>query len=273
MELNWQQHNYTVNTSEMFIDNLIIIKKKSLLIIKELELNDIKTALNEWLDLYIDDFESNLVFKLYTYKTDGYIIQADKRLNNDDFFYLVNFLYHCYSFRNKIIEIEGFIIGEKDNILENKKLLVSALPDDLEYVSVVTNENVNYKVDHDGKIIPFNNKKQYYYPDNLILDYPEILKASDYFQQKQKKVEKKATIRCAIFFLIASLFFLLCMHIRTYDVYTFEMLVFSLGIGIGLWFWQDYKMLRINKLYLISLIISFLFFGFSFFLKRITQLT
>ena len=150
--------------------------------------NDIKKALQQWIN-GSDDLLDGFIFNLYTNGQGKHFIQADERLDNGDFYSLVNYLYYPEDIEYKA-DIKGFAIGKDNNILKDKHLLVFIPPTDKEYdnVYVATSENENYKIDFSlfGKIKESNERRIYRQPTDLTFGNPEILEVNkNMLNQKQ----------------------------------------------------------------------------------------
>jgi hypothetical protein len=229
-------------------DNLIIIKGGAY--------NDIKKALRQWIDQYLKDLPEGLTFQIFKNRRGNHIIQADKRLDNERFFYLVNYLKYPEDIEYKI-EIEGYTTGKDKNQLKDKDLLVYISSTDKEYdnVFVATSENENFKIDFGGKITEIIENKIFNYPTDLILEYPETIKINrKAIVQKeeeinQNRLEKRFKILSIITFSLS----IIGLIVNLFDPEIFREFSFFLGLGIGLWFFGDYKMLQSNKLYLYCL--------------------
>ena len=90
------------------MDNLITIKGGVY--------NDIKKALKQWIELYNDQLQDELTFELYKNGRGNHIIKADNRLDNELFYYLVNYLKYPKNIEYNI-KIEGFTIGKDKKIV------------------------------------------------------------------------------------------------------------------------------------------------------------
>ncbi|MCC5927822.1 MAG: hypothetical protein JJU28_01125 [Cyclobacteriaceae bacterium] len=232
----------------MTTDNLIIIKGGAY--------NDIKKALRQWIDLYSKDLQDGLTFSIYKIGRENHIIQADKSLDNDRFFYLVNYLNYPGDIEYKI-DIEGYTKGKDRNQLKDKYLLVYISATDKEYdnVFVTTSENENFKIDFGGKITKTGENKLFNYPTDLILESPETIKINrKAIAQKEEEInENKLEKRFKILSIITFSLTLIGLFINLIDPEIFRKFSFFLGLGIGLWFLGDYKMLQSDKLYLYCL--------------------
>merc|ERR1711991_412988 len=105
------------------------------------------------------------------------LIKADNKLDNERFFYLINYLKYPENIQYDAT-VEGFTKGGSENVLKNKNLLVYISPTDNEYdnVLIATSENENFKVDFGGRIIKTAENKQYKLPTDLNLEFPETIK-------------------------------------------------------------------------------------------------
>lgn len=225
----------------MTTDNLIIIKGG--------EYNDIKKALRQWIDLYSKELPDVLTFSIFKIGRGNHIIQADKSLNNERFFYLVNYPEDI----EYKIDIEGYTIGKDRNQLKDKYLLVYISSTDKEYdnVFVATSENENFKIDFGGKITKTRENKIFNYPTDLILENPEAIKINRkaIVQKEEERNENRFKILSIITFSLT----VIGLFINLFDPEIFRKFSFFLGMGIGLWFFGDYKMLQSDKLYLYCL--------------------
>lgn len=223
----------------MGIDNLITIKGGAY--------NDIKKALRQWIELYSNDLQEDLTFQLFKNGRGNHIIQADKRLDNERFFYLINYLNFPEGIEYEI-DIEGFTIGKDKNQLKNKSLLVYISRTDKDYdnVFVTTSENENFKVDFGGNITEIKDQRFFNHPTDIILDYPETIKINriPVLKKEEKINENSIDKRFKIISIITLSLTLIGIIINQYDSQIFIKFVFLFGMGISTWFYADYKMLQ-----------------------------
>ena len=238
----------------MTIDNLILIKGGAY--------NDIKKALKQWINLYSNDLQDGLTFQLYKNGRGNHIIQADNQLDNEKFFYLVNYLNYPEGIKYKI-DIEGFTTGKEENKLKGHNLLVYISSTDKDNVFVTTSANKNYKVNFNGKILETKERKVFRQPIDLLFENPEILNVNKKELEQDEEHESvfsigkrfKTLLIITVSLFIATHFILLISQNQE----LFHKSTFFLGMGIWVWFFADYRMLRINKYYLRCLGISILF--------------
>jgi len=245
----------------MTIDNFITINGGNY--------DDIKKSLKDWIDLYSESLQAGLIFELYKSEENSYIIKVDNRLDNERFFYLVNYLKYPVDVEYEL-NIEGFTTGKDDNVLKGKKLLVYLSPNDTDYdnVFVITNENKNYKVDFGGKITEVNETNTFKHPIDTVLKNPEVFKTI----VEGKKIENpehrlgwfwwNIGKRFKVIFLVFLGLFAIA-HIF-YPIYKkdFEFILFLFGWGLCGWFLYDYKMLQSDKHYIYCFLISIIFGGY-----------
>ncbi len=249
-----------MTNNKVTTENLIIIKGGSYF--------EIKKALGQWIKLYSKELQNDLAFQLFKKGDREHLILADKRLNNLNFFYLVNYLNYPEGIDYKI-DIEAFTVGKDNNQLKDKKILVFIPQTDTKFdnVLVTTNENENYKVDFSGKITQTEIIKSFSEPIDLILENPETLKVNIKVIVKKNKNLNENIIskRFKILSVITVSMTVIGIIINRFDHQLFREFSFLLGMGIGLWFFTDYKMLQINRFYNYSfgIAIGYLFFVLS----------
>ena len=247
----------------MTIDNLIIINGG--------EYNDVKKALRQWIDLYSDNLQNDLTFELYKNERGHHIIKADGKLDNERFYYLVNYLNYPEGIEYKI-NIEGFTTAKEQKELQNQKILVYISPNDTEgdNVFVVTSDNENFKIDFGGKIIRVNGNKVYRVPDIPQLSNPEIIRLHKKQTANGKKEKSKDNLekRFRTISLIALSSLIVSLLALLKDNNTFFKATFFLGMGLGVWFLADYKMLQVDKYYLYCFFIAIAFLSYGILIKR-----
>jgi hypothetical protein len=234
---------------------------ENLIIVKGGAYNELKKALKQWIDLYSKDLQIGLTFQLLKNGRGNHVIQVDKQLDNEKFFFLVNYLKYPEGIEYKI-EVEGFTVGKDKNILKGKELLVYISPNDKNFdnVFVVTNDNINYKVDFGGKIVEINDIKQYKQPVVESFEGSEIVTVS----KKKSNIEKeeisinKIDRRFRIISIITLIAFTINLIIPIFsnDIDLLDKTTWVIFIGVGIWFLCDYEMLRFDKYYIRSLLIS-----------------
>lgn len=251
-------------------DNLIVIKGGSH--------SDIKKALQQWIELYSDDLETDIKFEFYKTGQESHLIVADKRLNNEKFNFLVNYLRYPENIEYKI-SIEGYTTAKKENLypedILNKRLLIYISENDKEFdnVLVTTEDNETYKVDFGGKITRSFESKTFKIPDFDFesLSRPEKITLNKTKIEEKRKENSKADLEKrfkTISFIVLGIMVISSLTLFFVN-YIFFKITFWLGIGLGTWFFGEYKMLQINKYYNYSFLIALAFLCFGVFIKYI----
>ncbi len=246
------------------------VKADNLISIKGGTYNDIKKALRQWIDLYSIDLQDGLTFQLYKNGIGNHVIQVDERLDNERFYYLVNYLNYPEGIEYKI-DIEGFTTGKDNNKLKNKELLVYISPTDKEFdnVFVTTSENQHFKVDFGGKITEVRERKNYTYPTNFNLGLSESITVQNkqdlnkLTDRTKAKLENRFKIISAIIF---SAFVLTFFLFQTED----DFLTANYVVAFSVWIWlmTDYHILRVGKLYFNSVGLGLGIFLYGLFLNE-----
>ena len=250
----------------MKTDNLIKIKGGSY--------EDIKKALRQWIVLYSKDLESNIKFELYKIGQESYLIAADKRLNNEKFNFLINYLRYPEGIEYNI-SIEGYSTVRDEKIypknLLNKKIIVYVPDNDKEYdnVFMTTENNETFKIDFSGKVLRQNESKTFFIPDidTTLLQRPEKINlnkqelAEIEKEKSEKNLKKRFRIVLALIIIVAAINSLSLFLMPHYEISIIT--TFILVFIVGAWFHWDYKMLRIDKYYIYSFIFAImdLFYG------------
>jgi hypothetical protein len=253
------------------IDNFIIIKGGLC--------NDIKKALQQWIALYAKDLVSNIKLELYILGQERYLIVADKRLSNEKFNYLINYLRYPEGIEYNI-SIEGYATVRDEKIypqkLLNKKILVYVSGNDKEYdnVFVTTEDNETYKIDFNGKVsrvyesktfsIPDIDTKLLQEPERITLTKKEIAEIKN--EKSKKSVRNRFRIILALVIIIAAINSFSLFIYPDNDISSFT--TFILVFFVAFWFDWDYKMLRIDKYYRYSIIIALLHLAYGHFIRK-----
>ena len=254
----------------MNADNLIKIKGGSY--------DDIKKALRQWIALYSNDLESNIKFELYKIGQESYLIAADKRLNNEKFNFLINYLRYPEGIEYNI-SIEGYTTARHEKIypknLLNKKIIVYISDNDKEYdnVFVTTEDNETFKIDFGGKVLRQNVSRIFTITDidTALLQRPEKISLTKQerdeieTEKAKKSIKKRFRIILALIITIAI--------INSFSLFVFPnseislLTTFILIFSVGIWFHWDYKMLRINEYYRNSFIFAIVCLLYGFVIK------
>lgn len=246
-------------------DNIVIVKGGSY--------DTVKQALRQWIDLYTDQLQNHSPFELYSLRDSTLVIKADPSLTNLYFFFLVNYMIYPESIENYNVEVTGYTIGHKGSKFENQKVQVYIPKDDTDYdnVYIITESGQHFKVDFGGIVTEQSRKGDYLKQEFTNLMAPEFLKV----QPEKLKAKKANSIQSNIekrFKILAGLFTALALINFFTSSFTIDPEIQSkttgfIGMGLGIWFFMDFEMLKSNLYYLKCLIISVSFLGYVIFFK------
>ena len=235
--------------------------------------DQLKTILNDWLVLYVNQLNSKSVFEFAEIKPNRFILKIDKSIGDTLFFFLVNYLAFPIGFK-KTFEVAGYTTASKHKKFLNKKIYVfnNLQQTEFDNVWITTEYNETYKFDFGGglKKISDNNFK-YVKPniedkpisyEQIIFNKKELLEEIKIKEEEKKKrnLEKRFKIISIILFIGMPIAFLIKQIIQTPD---FEFwLIPSFLMAISFWFVMDYKIFHNIRRVLICVLLSLLFFVF-----------
>lgn len=245
--------------------------KNNIITIRGASYAHVKEALTQWIELYADEINSDLSFKLYKTGSKDHLVKADDRLDIERFFYLVNYL-HYPDIDSYHAKVEGFTETSDFEEFTGQKLSVYISDTDTEYdnVFVLTEKNKTFKFDFSGVITAIDTGKQYKYPEINLSSDPEIIKINkkELSKKKEKKSADNLKKRFRILSLIALGCFIVSLLIYQIDIQLFSKITFYLGYGIAFWFFLDYLMLRNSKYYLYCIFIALFFLAYSILIHK-----
>ena len=172
-----------IKKTSMEVDNLVVVEGGIY--------TNIKKALRQWMESYASDLPDDFSFTLFTNENGIHFIQVDERLDNDLFYFLVNYL-DCPKGIKHDVSVKGFTTGKKKGLLKGKKLLVYISPTDKEgdNVFVVTSDNENFKISFGGKITKIEGNAVFEPPMELKFNNPEIIKRDKQQEERKKRVQR-----------------------------------------------------------------------------------
>lgn len=243
--------------------------------------SQIKTALNNWINAYSKVLTDGMQFELCT-KIDGhYLLNVDPRLNNMHFYFLINYLKYPEGVKYSI-DIKGYTIGESDSAFSGQKVMIYVSKHDKEYDNVyaVTESNVNYKVDFGGSITTVQDGNLYSAPnigsfitsETITFNKKKALKKGE----DAKAVSTTKRFKIISLIVIALLGVIILLPTIIFDTHIIHQITLVFCIGIGSWLLSDTQILRIDRLYLFSMLLSFLVIGVGYFLietKKLPQVS
>ncbi len=210
----------------------------------------IKQALQDWIGMYAETLPTGFHFDLYKTAADSYCIKAKPDLENDGFFYLVNYLFYPIDI-NYQVEVIGYTTGEENFPFQGQQLFVflASHDDEADNVYVTTAENATYKVSFGEQAIkPISPATPYQPPVQLTLEHPErITTTANKTREKPAFVEDELDDlerRFKLFYYLFFGIFIASPLMLFFDPIYFKHAFSVAGIGLGTWLLVDYKILR-----------------------------
>nr|WP_320037906.1 hypothetical protein [uncultured Bacteroides sp.] len=260
--------------------------------------DDIKKAIRQWLALYSTELVNNIKFELFKLGQERFLIVADKRINNEYFNYLINYLRYPEGIEYNI-SIDGYTtLCDKEiypqNLLD-KKAQIYISDNDKEYdnVFLTTEDNETYKIEFSGKVSRLNESRTFSIPDidtNLlqkpeiiVLDKKEIAELENEKMMKSVKNRFRIILTLVVIVVAINSFYLFIYQSSNTGSIYMDLLGLkanssdnSIGVittlilvfFVGNWFYLDYKMLRIDKYYSYSIIIAILHLAYGYFISE-----
>ncbi|WP_341904803.1 hypothetical protein [Fluviicola taffensis] len=218
---------------------------------------DVKKALRQWIDSYVSQLDPDFIFKIYKNSAGNHVIQADERLDNTLFYFLVNYIGYPEGIDYKVT-VEGFTIGTERNALKGKELMIflSEFDTECDNVMIVTEENKVYKMDFGGKLSESTENRVYRKPSFISSVVTDVLKVKGTKKsvkdelENEQKLDKRLKWMFIVIIGLQAFNFLLIRPFSVDPTITFESVSFFLFIGMSGWFFYDYKILRNEKRYL-----------------------
>ncbi|MGV3612512.1 MAG: hypothetical protein ACO1N0_16255 [Fluviicola sp.] len=230
---------------------------------------DVKKALRQWIDTYSEQLNPDFVFKIYKNGRGKHVIQADDQLDNDSFFFLVNYMQYPAGI-NYEIKIAGYAKGTGQNVLKGKNLLVFIPETDTEYdnVYVVTEANENYKLEFGRKTVESSEPRLYQKQSFIPTQEPGILKVRRKKRPDEEVLKEERSIENRLKWMFIGIIsfhvfnFLIIRPSSTDRNISFENVSYFIAIGISLWLFWDYKVLQKNSHYLKCLVLVVVITGY-----------
>ena len=235
---------------------------------------DIKKVLRQWIDLYSESIDKDCSLELYKNGIGKHVVKVDKRIDNERFCYLLNYLKYPENMTYKV-KILGYLtvsdlkIFPKINLGSIIQIFIPDFDKDYDNIYAVTSDNETYKFDFGGKTLKVEliNKYQDSEIDLSNLVEPDILKISKknvkLDKPNSKAIGKRFNIISIIILLLFGLSYLLIKQGNNFIIFNF-----ALGFGVTFWFFYDYKMLQLNDFYFKSLLIGLLIGLFGYYLYQ-----
>ena len=245
---------------------------KNVIEVKGATLAEIKKALNDWINLYSENFSSKLIFNIHNAGRKHQIIVVDQKLDSEHFFYLLNYLKFPLGLEYNI-EIKGNTKANNvDEKINNQELLVyiSEKENEFDNVYAVTESLQYYKIDFGGNVNPVIDNESFININTENLKTPHTLSTntnnvkSSNIEKSNTQIDKRFRIILYIFLILNSVYLLL--PYLTQNPRTIIQTTFLISLGMFGWFILDERMLQLNHYYKKCILISttYLFLGVTF---------
>lgn len=222
--------------------------------------------MNDWIELYSNDLEAKATFQLFNTEEGQYIIEVDKGLDNDRFFYLVNYMKYPINIEYQI-EVIGYTKGDKKSKLKNKALQVyiSDSETNSDNVYVTTHENENYKIDFGGKTTLVHNNLKFEKKPISKLTKSVTFNNSKNKTKGIKKAKSKTNKRFKLISLAIAISYILLLALlyANWETKFFVKSLWFLNLGVAIWLFIDYEILRDNLKFLSALILATLIIPYT----------
>ena len=249
--------------------------ENSIIYIENGKYSDIKNALKQWIELYLENLDTTLKFKLYKFDRTHTVIELNKKIENEHFNYLINYLTYPENIKYKVL-VKGFtIIKDKKifpkNLLNQQvQIFIPKEDNDFDVVFGAVKSGDTFKIDFGGTTVKTNSEVTYSQPtfeykngasETLDINKKEILKT-----QNNDNIEKFNSR----FLYISTLFIAgtLIAGYFTYDTENFTVVIRISSFGLFFWVMLENELLRVNSVYLkllsISIFLSFVGYYLSF---------
>ncbi len=230
---------------------------------------DVKKALVQWIVLYKEAVGPDFQFQLYKLDRGQHLIQVDARVDNEHFFYLVNYLYYPEGIHYKVV-VEGYTTWRDMDVLvfmpEEERQ-----PDN---VYLVTTEKQVFKIDFGGKVNEVVMTKEYSRPDIDLasLPPPERIRQQSAIAHNQPAATAQKRLFSTgdhperrfktIILIVIALFILSYLEVGHRD--RFQMINSGIALAVAGWLFYDYKLLQQRKYYAFSVALAtaILFYGY-----------
>jgi len=240
-------------------DNIIIIEGGSYI--------NVKKALKDWINLYVESIDPDVEFELYNDGGARHIIKIENNLSNELFNYLVNYLEYPEGINYKVT-VEGYTVANDKHIYPkdciNKYIQVFIPENDREHenVFVASEDNGVYKIDFGGTVSKIESDKKF---TKFEFDFSDLMPSekvkADKTEKYQKEITEEESKRISgrikiVSIIVFSLFILSFYFIQ--NTHNFILINYAMSFGVSCWFFFDYRMLQDNTNYLKLVFISLL---------------
>lgn len=238
----------------------------------------VKKALKQWIDLYIDQLDEKLTFKIY--KLDkGQLIKLNHQIKNELFFYLVNYLKYPEDI-NYNVRVRGYTTLKNQKLFPKEKLnqqLEVYIPtNDTKYdiVHVVTKSKVTFEIDFNGNSNKINSTIKFDKPNSEYhLSKPEVLKIKrrETLKNRGQKTIDKFNFR---YILIIGLYVIgVFLYINIFSKSNSSKSIVDItSFGLLLWLILEFELLQHKIVYFKLLLLAIILAFFEFYFKNKLEL-
>ena len=173
--------------------------EENIIFIENGKYSDIKSALRQWIEIYLDKLDLTLKFKLFKFNETYTVIELNKEIENELFNYLVNYLTYPENIKYKVF-VKGFTLIKNTKIfpknLLNQPVQIFVPKNDKEFDVVfgVVKLGETYKIDFGGKSVKTITETTYSKPNfeykNATFETVKINDKKRVELQSNKKLEK-----------------------------------------------------------------------------------
>lgn len=237
----------------------------NIITIKNCDEQSVKNALDAWIDLYEESLDNGLIFKLFRQSDESFLVEADKNLDNERFFYLVNFLQLSDGIEDKA-QVEGFTISEASSKLKGKNILVYFdKGDEFDTVKITTDNEEYFLYDFGGNITALEQGKSFATP--LFFPVAELFSRITTRTKKPESIKKSKDAVTKRFIILWSLIWLVSSILLFHPPFDFTEsdIKFWIAFSIVIWLFSDYKVLQSFTRQVLSFCLVLLLYRCMFF--------
>jgi hypothetical protein len=223
-----------------------------------------KKALDSWIDLYQESLESHLTFKLFKQSDESFLVEVDQKLDNERFFYLVNFLQLSEGIEQQG-QVEGFTISEYSSKLKGKNILVYFDKGcEFDTVKISTDKAEYFLYDFGGNLTSIKQGKTCLTP--LLSLGTELSSRTTSRAKKNKAIKKYKDAVLKRFIIIWSLIWIASILLIYHSPFDLQKpdIKFWIAFSIVIWLFSDYKVLQSFKRQLVSFCLVLLLYQYVF---------
>jgi hypothetical protein len=236
---------------------------------------DVKEALTQWVALYAEALGPDYRIELYKHDRGQHLIRVDARVDNERFFYLVNYLYFPEGIHYKVV-VEGYTTWRDMEVV----VFIPKEERQPDSVYVMTAQKETYKIDFGGKVTKVASLIEFSPPDfdpslmpppEIIHPLPEAMHNSPERTQAPPAGPHGSPLRAQpprrfLLFLPIILALFLLSFLFVGDSTRFLKINGGIGIAVAFWLFLDYKLLQEREHYMMSVALAVVIMIYGFWL-------